>query len=124
MLRISPRRMIIHTFVLVEKFSFLHCHTVEAGGTLLLPRIFPSYFANNISALFVVAFPEVFFSNFSELLHSVIYDERFRGLSEFFCSFRLISSPQKQYICCKYSLAVRIIVVYTEGFKSSLSQYF
>ncbi len=67
----------------------LTCYIViKAGGIFLFPRIFPSYFMKilqkiirknvlcNISWNFSKSN-----SNFSELPHSVIYDERFRDLS-------------------------------------------
>ncbi len=63
-------------------------HTVvKAGGIFLLPRIFPSYFMKILQQIFrknglhnISWHFNESNSNFTELPHSMIYDERFRDL--------------------------------------------
>ncbi len=64
------------------------CTVVKAGGIFLFPRIFPSYFMKILKQIFRKNFLRSISlnfsksnSNFSELPHSMIYDERFRDLS-------------------------------------------
>ncbi len=63
------------------------CTVVKAGGIFLLPRIFPSYFMKILQQIFrenVLHNISWHFSksnlHFSELPHSMIYDEKFRDL--------------------------------------------
>jgi hypothetical protein len=76
----------IHT---TELRSIREVYTVvKAGRIFLFPRIFPSYFMKILQQIFwknVLRNISLNFSksnsNFSELPHSMIYDERFRDLS-------------------------------------------
>jgi hypothetical protein len=61
---------------------------VKAGGIFLFPRIFPSYFMKILQQIFRKNFLRSISwnfsksnSNFSELPHSMIHDEKFRDLS-------------------------------------------